>query len=41
MVLGQPETPITPALSMLSKIKGTMQGVRRGGPLRYECEIKN
>jgi hypothetical protein len=41
VVLGQPETAITQALSVLRKIKGMVQGVRRGGSLRDEGEIKN
>jgi hypothetical protein len=41
MVLGQPETPIAQALSVLREIKGMAQGVRRGGSLPYECQIKN
>jgi hypothetical protein len=41
VVLRQPETAITQALSVLRKIKGMVQGVRRGGSLRDECEIKN
>ena len=41
VVLGQPETPIPPALSVLRQIERMVQGVRRGGSLRDECKIKN
>jgi hypothetical protein len=41
VVLGQPETAITPTLNVLRQIKRMMQGVCRGGSLRDECEIKN
>jgi hypothetical protein len=36
VVFGQPETAITPALSVLGKIKGMMQSVSRRGSLRDE-----
>ena len=41
VVLGQPETSIPPALSVLRQIERMVQGVRWGGSLRDECKIKN